>query len=187
MHQLARRFNCRRRWLVTLLAASLCAACASNPAPNDWLPSATEVPTDPFGAWIRIEFHSGTSRSQIEGELLAVDPDSVYVLAGEAVVAFPGDSIDSARVAWFESGAGALAGWTVFGSLATLSNGYLAGITLPLWIISGSFATSAQSRSPLLDYRPDRGNLMEMRAYARFPQGFPDELDRSALVGKQYE
>ncbi len=183
----AERYSYRRWPLLTLLATSLGAGCASNPAPNDWLPSASEVPTDPFGAWIRIDFDSGTSSHQAEGELLAVEPDTVYLLAGEQVVAFPGDRIRHARVAWFESGAGGLAAWTALGSLASLSNGVIAGITLPLWIITGSLATGAQTRAPLVDYDPGNGSLLRIRAYARFPQGFPDGLDRSTLIGRPNE
>ncbi len=186
MAQLARRYSSRWCRVPILLAASLCAACASNPAPDDWLPSAREVPADPYGAWIRITFDSGTSRHEIEGELLAAEPDTVYVLTGESVVAFPGDAIRHARVAWFESGAGNLAAWTLLGSLATLSNGYISGLTMPLWVLTGSLATSAQSRSPLVDYRPDRGTLLSIRAYARFPQGLPAGLDRSTLLGRPH-
>jgi len=173
--------------VLILLVATLGAGCASNPAPNDWLPSAREVPADPFGAWIRIEYDSGSSSHEIAGELLAVEPDTIYVLAGENMVAFPSESILKARVAWFESGAGVLSAWTLLGSLASFSNGYIAGLTLPLWIISGSLATGAQSRAPLVDYRPDQGRLMDIRPYARFPQGLPEGIDRSTFVGKRSE
>lgn len=169
------------------MALLLWVGCASNPAPDDWLPSAREVPTDPYGAWIRIEFDSGTASHETEGELLAVEPDTVYLLAGDRVVAFPGDRIRHARVAWFKSGAGLLGGWTALGAVASLSNGMLAGITLPLWIITGSLATGAQTRAPLVDFDAGDGSLLRIRAYARFPQGLPVGLDRSTLVGRPYE
>lgn len=175
------------RQVMSLLVATLGTSCASNPAPNDWLPSAREVPADPFGSWIRIEYDSGNSSHEIAGELLSVEPDTVYVLAEESLVAFPRESILKARVAWFESGAGMLSAWTFLGSLASFSNGYIAGLTLPLWIISGSLATGAQSRAPLVDYRPDQGRLMDFRPYARFPQGLPAAIDRSTFVGKNSE
>ena len=188
MPHLARRIasRCWREptWQVLILLVAPVAACASNPAPDDWLPSAREVPADPFGAWIRIEYESGSSRHEIAGELLAVEPDTVYVLAVDSMVAFPDESIRTARGAWFESGAGVLTAWTFLGSLASFSNGYIAGLTLPLWIISGSLATGAQSRAPLVDYRPDQGRLMELRPDARFPPGLPEGIDRSTFAGK---
>jgi hypothetical protein len=173
------------RQALALLIVILSPACATNPAPNDWLPGASEVPADPFGAWIRIDYESGSSRQEVAGELLAVEPDTVYVLAGESVVAFPCEAILKARVAWFESGAGILTAWTFLGSLASFSNGYIGGLTLPLWIISGSIATGAQSRAPLVDYRLDQGRPSVLRPYARFPQGLPEGIDRSTLVGKR--
>lgn len=182
----ARRIGYRWCRALILLATSLGTGCASNPAPDGWLPSARDVPADPYGAWIRIEFDSGTTKDEIEGELLAAEPDTVYLLSDEAVVAFPCESIRHARVAWFASGAGNLAAWTLLGSLSTLSNGYFAGLTMPLWVLTGSLATSAQSQAPLVDYRPDQGVTTDFRAYSRFPQGLPDGLDRTTLVGRPY-
>ena len=30
--------------------------CASTGAPDDWLSTATEAPSDPYGSWVTVEF-----------------------------------------------------------------------------------------------------------------------------------
>ncbi len=167
------------------LLAVLAAACASNPAPEGWLPPAKFVPADPYGAWVEIEFDSGDLRQSMAGELLAIQSDSVFVHTYGDVHAAPAHGIRSLRVAWYESSAGALMAWTVVGAASSLSHGGFGVLTLPLWILTGSLATAAQSRSPIVEWDPARVRLTALARYARFPQGFPPDLDRSGLRGKE--
>jgi hypothetical protein len=156
---------------------TLAAACANNPAPSGWLPTPDDAPQDPYGAWIVVQH----ARGETDGELIAVHEDSVFVLTQSGRLAgFAHGGINQARIAYFDAQWVGLAVWTFVGSLATISNGYFAGFTLPLWLIAGPIATASQSRAPLESVKRE-SQWAEMRMYARFPQGMPQELDRSVL------
>jgi hypothetical protein len=66
--------------------------------------------------------------------------------------------------------------------VSTISNGYLLGITAPLWIITGIVASSNESRAPLRGVPP----LVwaDLAAYARFPQGLPPGIDLGEIRPK---
>ena len=175
-------------WRVTARALPLAlfvAACTSNPAPSGWLPRAQEVPTDPYGAWIELEVAGDPGPQVIAGELLAVGPDSLFVLLGTGAAGVPLTRVASARVAWFESGHGALTLWTVIGALSTGSHGYLLGITLPVWVLGGTLATASQSKKPIVEYDPARSDPRSLSPYARFPQGLPAGLDLGLLTSRR--
>ena len=166
--------NWRRRWLVSALA---CAAlgCARNPAPKGWLATLPQAQADPYGAWIVI---SRGAVSEQSGELLAVEHDSVFFLSSDREVrAVPRDSAIRARIWFYDSQWDKLATWSGLGALGSISNGFLAILTLPAWIIGGSLATASQSRAPLARVnRPADWDAVRM--YARFPAGLPANLPR---------
>lgn len=154
---------------------ALVTGCVGNPAPAGWLAPATEMQADPYGAWIVVETRGRTSQ---QGEFLAVDRDTVYLLVSDGQVqAFPVYGIHRARIAYYDSQWGGLAAWTGLGALSTLSNGWFAGLTFPLWVIAGPITTGGQSRNPIETV--ERGeSWTDVRRYARYPQGVPDEMPR---------
>lgn len=155
--------------LLALLAASAC-GCASAPtAPPDFLPKASEVPTSVKGAWIQIDYISSHGRIDVDGELLAVQDHHAYLLQGDVVRAVSIDSVKSARVTYYESGA--VAGAVFLGTMSTLANGWYLVLTAPMWIIGGTAATAGRSRDPVVGI--DRDEWAEAIPYARFPQGLP--------------
>jgi hypothetical protein len=85
-------------------------------------------------------------------------------------------------VARYSSEAGPIAGFAALGVVSTISNGYLLGITAPLWIITGIVASSSESRAPLRGVPP----LVwaDLAAYARFPQGLPPGIDLGEIRPK---
>jgi len=166
------------RIVLALASCVFAGACAGNPAPKGWLPSPQETPTDPYGAWIDVVTLQGT---ELRGELIAVHDDSVFVLPEDGVlVATARADVRLARTAFYASQYGGLAAWATVGSIATVSNGLLAVGTLPLWLIIGPIAVGADSRAPLTSVRHD-DRWVDVRKYARFPQGLPPALDRSVL------
>jgi hypothetical protein len=179
-----RRVELRRSALAAILLAITAAGCASNPAPAGWLPAAGEVVTEPYGAWVVLQVASSDSSRAVAGELIAAHSDSVFVLSFDGLEAHSVDEIVDARVAWYDSGASSLVLWTVAGSLGSLSHGAFGIISLPLWIIIGTVATSLQASSPLVDYQPAMSLPRTISPYARFPQGLPPTVDRSQLSGK---
>ncbi len=179
-----RRGELRPSVLASVLLAVTAAGCASNPAPNGWLPSASEVATEPYGAWIVLQVAASDSSRTAAGELIAVHSDSLFVLSFDGLEAHSVDEIVDARVAWYDSSSSSLVLWTIFGSMSSLSHGAYGIISLPLWIIFGTVATSSQANSPLVDYQPAMSLSRTLSPYARFPQGLPPTLDRSELRGK---
>lgn len=177
-----RRFPPLPLLLLAVLAAV--GGCASTGAPKDWLPEATEATRDPYGAWIAAEFPGPQQDLLLEGEFLAVDRDSLYVLSGyvpldDPIVSVPLVLVEKAKIAHFDPQMARVNGWVLAGSLSTLSHGLGAGITLPLWVIMGSALAGGHSRTPLENYP----NLTweELRVYARFPQGPPPGMRKLGL------
>ena len=176
-------FRATRQSIILVVAV---AGCASNPAPSGWLPGATDVPIEPYGAWVELGIGSAEPERTVSGELLAVHQDSLFVFVYGNLEAYSITEIRQARVAWYESGASMLMIWTVAGSLASVSHGAFGMITLPLWILGGSLASASQSKSPFVDYDPGKSRPESLRPYARFPQGIPPDIDRSRLRGKRW-
>jgi hypothetical protein len=168
-----------------VMLAPLCfaVACAGNPAPDGFLPSPGQAVHDVYGGWIQVTVPAGRHDSTIAGELIAARADTVWVLPDSGpVVAVPTSTVKQGLVARYNSEAGSIAGFTALGVMSTISNGYLLGITAPLWIITGVVASSNESRAPLHGVPP----LVwaDLAAYARFPQGLPPGIDLGEIRPK---
>ena len=164
-------------------AALLAVACAGNPAPEGFLPSPAGAAHDVYGAWIEVTVSAGRRDSAIAGELIAARADTVWILRDSGpVVAVPTSTVKKGRVARYRSDAGAVAGFTALGVVSTISNGFLLGITAPLWIITGIVASSNESYAPLRGVPPLA--WADLAAYARFPQGLPPGIDLGEIRPK---
>lgn len=163
--------------------------CAASPAPVGWLATADSAQRDPFGAWIEVTHVASpdAERPRTAGELIAVHEDTVFVLPPEGgLVAIPIDQIRRARLADYDSQWSLLALWTSGGVVSTISHGYVALVSAPVWIVGGSVATGAQSHAPIVGIgSEDRPAWPRARKYARFPQGVPDGVDRAGLLPKR--
>ncbi len=161
----ARDRAARRRVLAFAAAASIAAAeCAHryDAAPAPWLPHAHDLPRWPYGASAVV--HPTDRKSPaIRGELIALDRDSVYILADTALIA--------------------VACRTVRGmDLQVDVEGMLEAPQL-------AFARSKVDRPfGIGDKRvgPDPAGPIpaeweKVRPFARFPGGLPDSLDRASL------
>lgn len=172
-------------------AAVLLAACVSNPAPSGWLPPAEIVAREAYGGWIVADtardpqrgwYATGASSSAgVEGELIAVDPDTVFVMSRTVLVALPKEAVRDATLFAYDAQVGSLAGWAVLGTLSTVSNGVGLVLTAPLWIIVSSGAMASRSRAPMVELAEQGDRWAGLRLYARFPQGMLPGLDRGAL------
>ncbi|NNG15201.1 MAG: hypothetical protein HKM89_01890 [Gemmatimonadales bacterium] len=171
--------------LTGLALIAVTTACSANPAPSGWLGPAPVAVSDPYGAWVQMELTSAGKQVPSGGELIAVALDSVFVLTpdGEFHAVARAD-VTRAKVAYYDSQYGTLAAWTTFGSLGTLSHGFLLVFSLPVWTIGGWAATAGQSRAPLAEVSEHERSWDDVAMYARFPQGLPDELDRRRLRPK---
>ncbi len=167
------------RGLLCLLASVLVLGCARNTAPSGWLSPAAEASHEAYGGWAMVRDSAGT---QTDGELIAVNRDSVYVLTTGGLVVIPVRRVAKLNVTGYNSAAGTLALWGLAGTLGTISHGWLLLFSSPAWIITSSIAAAAHSREPREIY-PDV-ELNKLRIYARFPQGIPAVTDRRQLRPK---
>jgi hypothetical protein len=165
------------RHSLAALLALLALACASNPAPDGWLPRPLVAPSDPYGAWIELTL-ADAAETMVAGELLAIESDSVFVLTPDSVVhtiAIAG--VGSAVVGTYDSQVDWIAAWAAVGTVSTISNGAFLILTAPAWLIGGTVAANAESRAPLRKLKP--GDSWEgVRIFARFPGGLPQDLPR---------
>ena len=153
--------------------------CASHTAPDDWLPEAAETQWEAYGGWVSVRcWEYATTCSDADGELIAVSPDTLYILTGYRLEAIPVTGLEDMVVTAWDPRTGTIAGWAVFGTLLTASNGMFAVISMPIWIIAGTTSAVAQSTAPR------ERSLRALQRYARFPQGLPPGLDRRTLEPK---
>lgn len=163
----------------TALAAVLTTSCARNTAPVGWLPSPKGAPSFPYGGWIELAI---TKDSSIDGELLAVTSDSVWVMRDDGGVVIPTARVTAGKLTAYLSGANSTAGWTTLGVLSTVSNGWFLGLTAPAWIITGTVAGTRESHAPERKVPPL--TWPDLAAYARFPQGLPVGVPLERLKAK---
>lgn len=171
---------------IAFMLAILLSGCASTTAPRGWLPSAREAQQEAHGAWISLEYDTGSFGMVAEGEFIAVGRKSLFMLIQhvnqDTLIAIPLGQVKRGRLTTYGSKHGGLAVWTVLGSLSTGSHGVGAILSFPVWIISGSLATAAQSYAPIEKFPVSTWD--ELRKFARFPQGLPEGLDQRTLKSK---
>lgn len=178
-----------RTSLITLVTlASLLAGCATRHAPPEWLPYAQEASRQAWGGWIQLQVGEGASAQSAVGELLAVSPESLLTLRDSTVSAFPLRSVTRATLEVYDPQSDKLGQITLAGTIGTLTHGYWLIFTAPLWLIVGGSSTAVLSRGGLIEYSAAdsaKGRRVltwkDLSLHARFPQGMPPGLDRTAL------
>jgi hypothetical protein len=163
-------------WSLLMLSS----ACFRTTAPDGWLSTPAVAQREAYGGWIAVERVQDTMKRTVEGELIAVTPDSLHVLTADSLVSLPMDEMTSATLTTYDARLGRLTTWTALGAVSTLSHGVGLVLTLPLWIIAGSTSTASASKAP----RVQSVEATLLQPYARFPQGLPPGIDRRALRQK---
>jgi hypothetical protein len=105
----------------------------------------------------------------VEGELIAVEPETIAVLAPEGLTRIPRDAVQRVVVTVLperRTAAGATMG---LGALSTLSHGAYLLISLPVWLVAGGIAVGMTSHEERWKFSP----MDELYQFARFPQGLP--------------
>ena len=152
--------------------------------------AAQERDPDVLGSQVDVSLTSG-SRARLKGELVAVSADSLWVLADSALVSAPLASVFRARVKRHSLGGGAALIWGVVGgvvtgglltaacsSVADDCGGVFPAMVVP-WLLFVAISAPSMESSSRIDFR--RSQWQELRAYARFPQGLPVNVDRRLL------
>lgn len=153
-------------------------ACFRTTAPRGWLSTPDVAQREAYGGWIRVETAHGPLA---EGELIAVTPETLYVLTIDSLTSVPAPVVTLATLTAYDSRPRVLETWTLLGSLSSISHGTLLILTLPTWVTAGSLSTASASKSP----RVQSVDPAVLRPFARFPQGIPPTLDRRAIRQKR--
>lgn len=176
------RIPSRRSAWAALVAGSCLAGCASSTAPKGWLPRAVDAQSAAHGGWLSLRVTGGSRGTIHEGELLAIQADSVFILERGACLGMPIAQVAAATLTAYDADTGLLALWTLIGTLSTASHGAGLILSAPVWIVAGSVARASDFHASQRTLTP--ATWEGGRAYARFPQGLPEGLDRSSLRPK---
>lgn len=167
----------RKIYLITItMSLVMILSCATSNAPNDWLPTVPESNFNPYGGWIET---TKIDKSKSEGEFLAVDSINLHILTFDGYEIIALSEIEKATVEFYDPEYSKLASWTTGGTLGSLSHGLIGIITIPVWVISGSLATGAQSRAGMRYY--PNNDWEYLKRYARYPGGMPDNFTYEIL------
>lgn len=161
------------------LASTLALACASHNAPPGFLLSPQDAQASAYGGWIELTVRGDPKERRVQGELLAVTMDSVWVLTDKGGVVVPTATVVRGKLTGYLANVGAVSGWTALGVVSTISNGLILIFTAPLWIITGTVAGSAASYAPVR--QAPQLPWSELAVFARFPQGMPPGLPLETL------
>lgn len=174
--------RCGTRLLLSAAIAlgATAAGCFRSTAPRGWLPAAEEASYQAFGSWIRLEDRSRRPAVVTEGELIAIDRDTIHVHSFGGLVSLPRASVCCVTLTAFHQEYGSVAAWAALGTLSTVSHGFGLLLTAPIWMLAGTAAASNASVAPRI-----RSTDPEvLRRFARFPQGIPPGVDRATLRSK---
>ncbi|UCE41430.1 MAG: hypothetical protein JSV17_00095 [Candidatus Aminicenantes bacterium] len=164
------------------LLGGIMIGCVATPGPKGWLPNPKQALKDTYGAWIIAEYDSAGVSSIVEGEFIAIDSVSVYILNETGIAIIPIVKTRQVTLATYKEG-GMVRTLALLGTLSTASHGYYAGISLPIWLATGISNAAAESSSGII--KPLFINWKEFAKYARFPQGIPEGINFDTIRPKK--
>ncbi len=164
--------------------------CAHSYAPQKWLPDTDQIQTEAYGGWLTIDYEPGNDETiVIRGEYITSDTLNVYILY-DSLYIIPKGKITDAILEIDDKNTSEYSGWTVLGTVSTLSHGWFLGFTFPIWLATGISASSGESfRDRYSEGDPDEAYWNQILKYSRFPQGKPEnvnlrELRRKGVYGE---
>ncbi|MGZ8849035.1 MAG: hypothetical protein ACXW3E_01845 [Thermoanaerobaculia bacterium] len=149
----------------------LFAACATS-TPRPMLPPFNTADQDVFGGWI-VAVPVEPKAPRIAGELIAVAPERLVVLTPSGAVQVEKKDVKTASLALYDPKT--ILGNVTGGMLLSLTNGWLAAVTIPLWGVAGGIALHDVNVAAAIDYPESTWDAL--RKGARFPQGLPERFD----------
>ncbi len=166
----------RSAWAVA--SSVLLGGCYYSKALPGELPTADNVARDSFGAWVRLQWLSPQFEERaVVGELIALTPDTAFVLTWESLVALPVPAIRRVEAELYDQPKTPLTLWTAAGIVSSLyTHGFFFFSVAPAWGLTGALSMAGSSKAPAHDALSPT-----VAKFARFPQGLPAGLDRTAL------
>jgi len=153
--------------------------CAASYAPANYLPSTDDVPQNVFGGWLTLTTEpdsliQNSKWMMYGGEFISADDSIVYILY-DSLYRIHKRIISESVLELDEKNTTVYGLWVLGGSLLTISNGYYAGITLPLWLAAGIPTAAGESTRDRYEMNyPDDKYWNDIKKFARFPQGVED-------------
>jgi hypothetical protein len=179
-----------------LLALAAFSSCQKLIMPAGYLPKASMAGTKITGSWALVKYNwneAVTADSLLEGELLAIQEDTVFLLTTSAVKAMP---VKSIRLIWVYNFKRPVTFGTSFLFFIPNLLGTLIHMDyFPAFLQIGvPFAVTSMSLL-LVDYNtgnsvmryPRKYTLKELSAFSRYPAGLPPGIDRTKLRLVEYD
>lgn len=143
-------------------------------ATNSHLPDSRYIGEHPYGSQISIHLKNNQT---LEGELIAVNPEQIYVLTNvqdkKKLQVVPASKVVDYTVSYARF-KGTNYAWTIPFSLVTIAHGMYSVFTFPINLIT-SFAIGSKSNYTL-EYLKDQITWDDLSKFARFPQGIPSNV-----------
>ncbi|HET8648220.1 MAG TPA: hypothetical protein VFO85_22175, partial [Vicinamibacteria bacterium] len=164
------------------LAVGTAAGCATADRSGTFLGrSVTVVPAE------------GAAQRPVQGELIAVEPERIWVLGREQAVPVPLNAVREVRVQRHRMTRSRGWAWTAIGALVTggalaVACGSVEGndgcgavfaAVAGTWVVLGGLPSLALDQSAMM--RLTQPTPEQLRPYARYPQGAPPAVDLQAL------
>jgi len=153
--------------------------CAASYAPDNWLPDTQDIPQNIYGGWITVITEPDTSNPdeqwmQYSGEFISYDESNIYLLY-DSLYQIPKHKISSSLLEIDAKNATAYGVWVFLGTVSTLSHGYYASITAPLWLLFGIPSAVGESVRDRYEEEPPTQEYWDsINKFARFPQSVSD-------------
>lgn len=171
------------RLIYAVVLIAMVTGCKTISAPKGSVPKRKQLPLDAYGAWF-----SGRQSAQkmlVQGELIAIENDSIFILSADELKGIPAKEIDSAGVIVFNTEENTYAIWTGLLTAASLTTGYFAGLTLPLSLGVG-IVTTRDEANRINSFDFPQNSWPTISKFARFPQGMPPGIDRKSIRRRNF-
>jgi len=166
----------RTHCAIILISLTLFTGCATTYAPDNWLPDTQDVPQNVFGGWITVitepdSLNPDEKWMQYSGEFISFDDSTIYLLY-DSLYQIPKRNIRNSTLELDEKSSTTYGFWVFGGTVATLSHGYYAAISAPLWLLIGIPTAVGESvRDRYEAEEPTKEYWDSLNKFARFPQG----------------
>jgi hypothetical protein len=159
-----------------LLALLLILLGGCNAGLPKYLPSADQLGVNEHGSYISLSMQDGPG---LQGELIAIDTDSIVVLekSTQSCVVMPVSGIKRYSLYYAQPKNYA---WTIpLYSLVTISHGWFMIISFPVNLISTSIIYREGKNA--YRYRANEISYESLKMFARFPAGLPPGIDLASI------
>lgn len=154
------------------LVALVASGCAISQSPGHYRADAEHMQTDLRGSWMVVVT---PARNKMQGELLAVSADSLFLLDQDETLHRLGwEDVHKARLEAWKTRTSSLVGWQAAGTAMSLGHGWFSIITMPLWHLVGTVVTGSHTFDPLV--KMPGSNWADFQPFSRFPGGLPAGL-----------